>query len=150
MHAITLNTLLTQTTPPEELDKPTIGRYAVMGTLIYSPILYNWYKWLDRSFPGTTKRIIVRKLFLDQFILTPPLLVIFFTGMSLMEMREHPFEECQKKILPTFVRSCMFWLPAQTVNFLLVPPHLRIVYMGCASFCWVNILCYIKRQKILN
>lgn len=142
--------LLLQTSPPEELDKPTIGRYAIIGTFVNSPILFYWYKWLDKTFTGTTRKIIVRKLLLDQFVLTPPLLVIFFTGMSLMEMRERPLEECRKKFLPTFERSCLFWLPAQTINFLLIPPHMRIVYMGCASFCWVNILCYIKRQKIIN
>jgi Mpv17-like protein len=120
-----------------------------MGTLIYSPILYNWYKWLDKTFPGTTKKIIIRKLLLDQFILTPPLLVIFYTGMSIMERQQYLLEECQKKFIPTFQRSCLFWLPAQTINFLLIPPQFRVVYMGCASFLWVNILCYVKRQKLV-
>lgn len=143
-----LNFRRQQTSPPTEIDKPTLGRYAIMGTFIYSPILYNWYKWLDRAFPGTTKKIILRKLLLDQFILTPPLLVIFYTGMSLMEMQKHPFDECQKKFVPTFARSCLFWLPAQTINFLLIPPQFRVVYMGVASFLWVNILCYVKRQKL--
>lgn len=38
------------------------------------------YKWLDKAFPGTTKQIIVKKLLLDQFLMTPNLLVIFYTG----------------------------------------------------------------------
>lgn len=139
---------IAQTATPEDIDKPTLARYAAMGTLVYSPILFNWYKWLDRTFPGTAGRIIVRKLLLDQFILTPPLLVIFYTGMSLMEGQQDLTEECQKKFVPTFARSCLFWLPAQTVNFLLIPPQFRVVYMGCASFLWVNILCYVKRQKL--
>lgn len=141
---------LLQTSPPQEIDKPTLGRYAVMGTLVYSPILFNWYKWLDRTFPGTTKKIIIRKLLLDQFVLTPPLLVIFFTGMSVMEMKKDKLAECREKFLPTFQRSCLFWLPAQTINFLLIPPQMRVVYMGCASFLWVNILCYVKRQKMTS
>lgn len=70
-----------------------------------------------------------------------------FTGMSLMERRENLFEECQQKFLPTFTRSCMFWLPAQTLNFIYVPPKFRVVYVGCCAFGWVNILCWIKRQK---
>lgn len=141
-------TSLLQSLTPQEIDKPTLGRYAVMGTLVYSPILFNWYKWLDGTFPGTTRKIILRKLLLDQFVLTPPLLVIFFVGMSLMELQKNPLEECREKFLSTFQRSCLFWLPAQTINFLLIPPPLRVVYMGCASFLWVNILCYVKRQKL--
>lgn len=103
---------------------------------------------IDRTFPGTTKKIILRKLLLDQFVLSPPLLVIFFTGMALMEMQKRPFDELQAKFVPTFQRSCVFWLPTQAVNFYLVPPQLRVVFMGFASFVWCNILCYVKRQKL--
>lgn len=31
-----------QMEPPQDIDKPTLGRYAIMGTFVYSPILYNW------------------------------------------------------------------------------------------------------------
>lgn len=105
------------------------------------------YKWLDRVLPGTAKKTIVKKLLLDQFLMTPPLLGLFFTGMSIMEMQEDPLEECRNKFLPTFARSCLFWLPAQTVNFLLVPPALRVTYIGTCSLIWANILCFVKRQK---
>ncbi|XP_052903600.1 mpv17-like protein isoform X3 [Anopheles moucheti] len=108
------------------------------------------YKWLDKTFPGTAKRIIVRKLLLDQFVLTPPLLVIFFTGMSLMEQQSSITEECRQKFVPTFARSCLFWIPAQTLNFVLVPPKFRVVYVGSCAFAWVNILCWVKRQKMLS
>lgn len=40
------------------------------------------YKWLDRTLPGTTKQIVIKKLLLDQFLMTPQLLVVFYTGMS--------------------------------------------------------------------
>ena len=36
-------------------------------------------------------------------------------------------------------------MPAQAVNFLLVPPGLRVVYVGTCSLLWVNILCVLKR-----
>ena len=41
----------------------------------------------------------------------------------------------------------MFWMPAQTVNFLLVPQTMRVVYIGVCSFAWVNILCFFKRGE---
>lgn len=138
------------TVPPQDIDKPTLGRYAIMGTFIYAPILYNWYKWLDRTFPGTAKRIVVKKVLLDQFIPTPLLLVLFFTGMSLMERKSNILEECKQKFIPTFARSCLFWIPAQTANFVLVPPKFRVVYVGSCAFGWVNILCWVKRQKMLD
>ena len=38
-------------------------------------------------------------------------------------------------------------MPAQALNFAFVPNQYRVVYIGAASFVWVNILCIIKRGK---
>ncbi|XP_059480012.1 mpv17-like protein [Neocloeon triangulifer] len=132
---------------PEPYDQGTLARYGVVGTFIYPTILFNWYKWLDARFVGTAAPIIVKKLLLDQFLLTPPLLVIFYASMSIMERKGDILEECRNKIIPTFKTSCMFWLPAQSINFMLVPPAARVVYVGSCAFIWVNILCWFKRQN---
>jgi Mpv17-like protein len=131
----------------EPIDTGSLGRYAIMGTLIYPNVLYIWYRWLDRRYVGTATKIIVKKLLLDQFLLTPPLLCAFFIIMSAMERKADIFEECRKKMIPSFQTSCMFWLPAQTLNFVFVPPVARVVYVGTCAFIWVNILVWIKRQQ---
>ncbi|KYB25895.1 mpv17-like protein isoform X1 [Tribolium castaneum] len=137
--------VLTKT--PTSYDTPAIARYAVYGTGIQGPFLTIWYRWLDKKFIGTSYKIVAQKLLLDQFLMTPQILVIFYVAMSIMEKKKDIFEECKQKIIPTFKSSCMFWLPAQTVNFLLIPPSFRVVYVGTCSFAWVNILCWIKRQE---
>ena len=53
----------------------------------------------------------------------------------------------REKLLPTFQSSCLFWLPAQAANFLVVPPSLRVIYVGTCSLLWVNILCVLKRGQ---
>ena len=53
----------------------------------------------------------------------------------------------REKLVPTFQSSCMFWLPAQAVNFILIPPSLRVIYVGTCSLLWVNILCVLKREE---
>ena len=47
-----------------------------------------------------------------------------------------------------FQVSCCFWIPAQAVNFALVPQTFRVVYIGTASFFWVNILSICKSKGI--
>lgn len=71
----------------------------------------------------------------------------FFKGMAVMERAEDPFAELKEKFVPTFARSCLFWLPAQTINFYWVPPRFRVVYVGTCSLIWANILCWVKRQN---
>lgn len=72
---------------------------------------------------------------------------IHVSGMSLMERADDPFQECRDKFLDTFGRSCLFWLPAQSVNFMCVPPQFRVIYIGACALIWVNILCWLKRQQ---
>ncbi|XP_050532233.1 mpv17-like protein [Daktulosphaira vitifoliae] len=138
--------ILNKTEPPKPIDKEVLGRYAVIGTLISPNILYFWYKWLDKAFVGTAPKIIVKKMLLDQFLMTPPLYVIFYVSMSLMEGKKDLLEECRQKFIPTFKTSCVFWLPAQAINFLMVPPPARVIYVGTCSFIWINMLCWIKRN----
>lgn len=64
-----------------------------------------------------------------------------------MEQADDPLAELKEKFAPTFARSCLFWLPAQALNFYCVPPQFRIVYIGTCSLIWANILCWIKRQS---
>ncbi|KAL3172403.1 hypothetical protein MRX96_043319 [Rhipicephalus microplus] len=130
----------------------TTGRwwagYAVVGTGIYAPALFYWYRYLDRVMPGKLVAIAVRKALIDQLLASSTLLVAFYTAMSAMEGKEDIFAELKAKFVPTYKLSCCFWIPAQCINFFLVPPHLRVVTVGICSFAWVNILCIMKRMTV--
>lgn len=140
--------ILNPTTPPEPIDKAALGRYAVLGTCINPNILYFWYKWLDKAFVGKSAQIVVKKVLIDQFLMTPPLYAIFYISMSIMEGKKEIFAELKEKFLPTFGTSCFFWLPAQTINFVFLPPTGRVIFVGTCSFVWINILCWIKRNDV--
>lgn len=128
------------------LDMSSVKRYAIMGTVVFPPILTKWYRWLDSRFPCTSRPVVIKKLILDQFLLTPWLVAIFFIGMSYMEglRGEAVLDECKVKFLKTFVLDCCYWLPVQALNFLFIPPMLRVAYIGITTFVWLNVLCYIK------
>ncbi|KAI5697727.1 hypothetical protein M8J75_014736 [Diaphorina citri] len=73
---------------------------------------------------------------------------ILGTCMSLMEGKDDIFAELREKFLPTFQTSCIFWLPAQTINFFFLPPAARVIFVGTCSFVWINILCWLKRSDL--
>ncbi|KAG5321071.1 M17L2 protein, partial [Pseudoatta argentina] len=125
-----------------------LKRYAIFGCLLVGPMLHGWYKWLDTFYSGKSTKIVLKKLFADQFILTPPLIILFFISMSLMEAKSDLLQECKIKFVHTFQTSCGYWLPVQFVNFLLIPPSFRVTYVSIAAFCWVNILCYLKNLPV--
>lgn len=132
----------------EGYDWPVIQRYIVYGYFMAGPILHGWYAWLDKVYKGTATKTIIKKLLCDQFILTPPLIVLFFTSMSWMEGKDDLLHECKAKFVKTFQTSCLYWIPMQCINFLVVSSPFRVLFVSVASFCWVNILCHLKRAPI--
>lgn len=115
-----------------------------MGTGLFGPINVAWYKWLDVFLSGQTRSIVLKKTILDQFVLGPPALALFFVSMSFMEGKRDLTEELRKKYLASYACDCIFWLPVQAVNFMFVPAAYRVIYLSAAGFVWLNILCIIK------
>ncbi|GBP54257.1 Mpv17-like protein [Eumeta japonica] len=110
-----------------EIDLLAASRIVTVGSGLYAPTLYFWYKFLDHKFVGTAIRTVATKVAMDQLCMTPILLAAFFTVLSVMERKKDVFQELKQKYWTAFVANQSFWIPGQTINFLLVPPHLRVV-----------------------
>lgn len=74
--------------------------------------------------------------------------ILSFPVLSILEGKADIFEELRQKYVKAFIANQSFWIPVQTVNFSLIPSHLRVTYVASASFIWINVLCYIKRQQL--
>lgn len=66
---------------PEPYDFALIGRYGVLGTFVFPPLLYGWYKILDGRLIGTATKTVIAKVFIDQAVSAPVILGLFYTGM---------------------------------------------------------------------
>ncbi|KAJ8944330.1 hypothetical protein NQ318_016137 [Aromia moschata] len=130
----------------KDYDVGAISRFTIYGTTIGGPILTTCirYRFLDNRVKGSGTKIVVRKILLDQFFFTPQLYVV--SVMSVLERKEDIFQECKEKLGKTFLTSCLFWLPAQGINFVFVPSAFRVIYVGLCSFGWLNIISWIKNQ----
>ncbi len=39
-----------------------MGHYVIIGGCVFSPVLYAWYKWLDKAFPGNSGKVVMKKV----------------------------------------------------------------------------------------
>lgn len=136
-------------------DFTSVKRLAVWGTVVIAPLFTQWYKWLD----GRKSFSIWTKIFLDQFILTPPLLIVFFGVMAACEcyswsngndLWSHVKREIETKLPKVYLADCLFWIPVQLLNFRYVPPMWRVMYVAVTTFIWTNVLCFARSYKSLN
>jgi len=133
----------------QSLDVAKLQRYAVIGSCL-GPMMAKWYQFIDKSYPSKATSVVLKKVALDQFAFTPLCLVIFFVGMAALEgyRGQAMFDELAEKGLKTFAMDCCFWIPNTAVNFLFVPPWLRVTFVAVSSYIWVNVLCWIKTWPV--
>lgn len=61
------------------------ARMTVFGVGVMGPAAYYWYHLIDRVFPSRDYSVVLRKVFLDQAVFSPPYYSTFFFIMPLLE-----------------------------------------------------------------
>lgn len=119
-------------------DFARTARLAVYGGGIFGPLLTKWLQVLNRLQITNPVKSVVYKVFLDQAMFTPVVVGVFFSSMTFLEGKG-VFEAKQRlseSYAPTLVRNWGVFVPAQALNFALVPPHMRFVAVGTVSLFW--------------
>lgn len=130
------------------IDWHRTGRLCVIG-LGMGPLLHVWYKFLDRRFPVVSAISVARKVLLDQAIASPTLIVYFFIGTGFLEGRsfDHSFQELKRKFLAVYLVDAAVWPAAQTINFFLLPPRFRVIYVAMLALVYNMFLSVMKHME---
>ncbi|KAK1795181.1 hypothetical protein P4O66_010357 [Electrophorus voltai] len=67
-------------------------------------------------------------------------------GLSTLEGQKDPFEDWKNKFWTSYKTGIVYWSTMQAVNFSLVPPVARTVFVGVISLGWTVFLCHFRRQ----
>ncbi|KAJ7193011.1 hypothetical protein GGX14DRAFT_479201 [Mycena pura] len=122
----------------KEHDFARTARLTFYGGAMFGPAMTKWYQLLNRiQFKSPTKGVIYR-VWLDQCVLTPGAVVVFFGSMALLEGKP---QEVVPRIgavsyIPTLLRNWCVFVPTQIINFWFVPPHLRFLVVSVVSLFW--------------
>lgn len=132
---------------PRSNDWPRTVRMTTVGLLI-GPIGHVWYRFLDSTFPGNSKMTVLKKLALEQALVSPSLLLGFFIGMGTLEGKSLKLciDEIKEKFVFVYLVDCLFWPPVQAVNFYFLPSRYRVLYVSLALLIWNVFLSYIKHK----
>ncbi|CAL8289170.1 unnamed protein product [Boreogadus saida] len=130
----------------EHMDWNHTRNVAIVALTFHGNFNYCWLRALERRFPGRSTGMLVRKLLLDQSFASPLATSVFYTGVSFLEGKEDVFEDWRDKFFNTWKTGLLYWPFMQFLNFLLVPLHLRTVFMGGCAFLWACFLCFSRQD----
>nr|XP_023685920.1 mpv17-like protein isoform X2 [Paramormyrops kingsleyae]XP_023685921.1 mpv17-like protein isoform X2 [Paramormyrops kingsleyae] len=123
------------------------ARVALVGFSFHANFNYHWLKGLERMLPGTAVKRVSVKVLLDQVIAAPATITVFYIGLSALEGRQELFEDWREKFWTSYKTGVVYWSTMQVVNFSLVPPVARTVFVGGVALIWTVFLCHFRQQR---
>ncbi|RZF44263.1 hypothetical protein LSTR_LSTR006813 [Laodelphax striatellus] len=131
--------------PTGTFDWVRIRDMTIVGFVIGGPQHY-LYEYMDKFLPGTSGRTIVKKIALDQSIVSPVCIFLFFVGLGVAEQGSvaKGFEEFKKKFITVYSIDWCFWPPTQYINFAYVPSKFRVMYVNVMTCFYDVFLSYAK------
>ncbi|XP_053546601.1 mpv17-like protein [Bombina bombina] len=132
----------------EPIDFKQTAKVGIVGFCFHANFNFFWLRFIERTFPGSAAKNVIKKVACDQLMAAPITISAFYTGLSLLDGDEDIFKNLKEKFWPTYKTGVVCWTVFQTINFSLIPPFVRTAYIGACAFLWTTFLCYIRNRDI--
>jgi len=127
-------------------EKYDVRRTLICGTwgmFFVAPFQTRLYGYWDRVW-GESAVAKAKKVFLDCFVVPLGVFPAFYAYKGIMN--NTPSKEIAADINgrlgTTMIANCIFWLPASSLTFTLVPPHMRVNFMFSWEVVWTVLFSY--------
>ncbi|XP_034188644.1 mpv17-like protein isoform X2 [Osmia lignaria lignaria] len=130
----------------DELNYMQALRFSLYGGFFVAPTLYCWLRCSSYFWPKSDLKSAITKALVEQVTYGPAAMCCFFFGINLLEMKPvaECIEEVKHKFWPTYKVGVCVWPILQTINFVLIPEHNRVVYVSFCSLIWTSFLAHMK------
>ena len=131
---------------------------AVWGAFVSGFAMYHWFGFLGRLFPDARTNVLelAKKLFVNQLFLSPGLNAGFFAFVVLTRNQPSGWMNSEKwgllkaklskDLLAVCMRSNVFWICVQTLNFAILPESLTVMSTNFFFVIWTVYLCLVSNR----
>ena len=123
--------------------------FTALGGFLVGPTLHGWYAWLHRAIPGSTTSSVLQRLALDQGLFAPALPPTFMFAVRVLEQpNDAPRALVSVRTIGAAVTAnWKLWIPAQLVNFAVVPLHWQVLFANGVALVWNTYLSHITHRS---
>ncbi|GAM22026.1 hypothetical protein SAMD00019534_052010, partial [Acytostelium subglobosum LB1] len=120
-----------------------------VGAFFSGPLLHFWYKRLDILVRGEGALVVVKKLALDQLAFAPVVISAFIGLMGTLNGKtpSQCIQAIQNDLFFALKANWTLWPLANAINFALIPPSLRVLYVSTVSVFWNIFLSNLGNKK---
>jgi Mpv17 / PMP22 family len=104
---------------------------------------------LRTAISGTGFGVAVKRMSMDQFLFSPAFTGLFFSVLMLAEgkLAQLP-DKLEQDYWTTMKCNWALWMPAQLINFGLVPPHLQVLFANGVGALWSFYMSSVSFKKL--
>lgn len=127
----------------------SLARFALYGLLFAGPQSHFWFQSLENYVRVQGACGIVLKLMLDQMLFMPASTAAFFLIIKVAEGEDidKAIRFARGNLRRTVLRAWRVWPFVNFVNFALVPPHIRVLFVSTVSVFWVAYLSIVSSRE---
>lgn len=128
-------------------DYKRLGRMLLFG-LAVGPVHHYIYINLNKYLPGRSMANIAKKILTDQLLIGPLCILLFFSGLGVLEGKslDSINSEIKSKFLVVYKMDWVIWPPTQFINFYFVPVKYQIMYINLVTVLYDVFLSYVKHR----
>lgn len=144
----------TQLETAHELNRRRVLAMATFGFFYAGGFNFYLYRFFELAFPVArlgSRGSVFAKVVSDQFIHTPLLYLPAFyysTGLMKGNRVSHISEQLKQEYWSSLTAAYKIWLPAQLVNFAIIPLEFRVLFVCSVSLAWNTILSFIANRRL--
>ncbi|KAL1721323.1 hypothetical protein EV715DRAFT_249176 [Schizophyllum commune] len=136
-------------------DLMRTARLGFYGGVLFGPPIAKWFDFLNKiKFSNATVGVVARVkpcIFTDHTSYSLVAITWFFGWMSALEGKpSEATEKLKSAFVPTLLRNWAVFIPVQILNFSVVPPQGRFVFVSVVNLFWNTYLSAVNaKQKAL-
>jgi hypothetical protein len=133
------------------LDLRRTFRWLLIGLTLDGPFWHSGFQAVDRLFAGRGESwsTLLGKTAVTQLGLNPPFILLLILYTQLLD-GPRSVAACMAAVrakLCSYIRDGFcFWTAANSVNYLLMPPHRRLLFSGVVGMLWSTHLSFLTKR----